>query len=91
VTPSPKKDALIIPKGTAATAAKPVDRKQVQRINRVANLYQGVMRGGLAKILDSKQLLDSSKLGLGGKLKGDSRTVASALSNLNVAQNTGVG
>lgn len=91
VTPSPKKDTLIIPKGTAATAAKPVDRKQVQRINRVANLYQGVMRGGLAKILDSKQLLDSSKLGLGGKLKGDSRTVASALSNLNVDMNAGAG
>lgn len=91
VAPSPKKDTLIIPKGKAATASKPVDHKQVQRINRVAKLYEGMMRGGLTKILDSKQLLDSSKLGMGGKLKGDSRTVANALSNLNVDINAGAG
>ncbi len=91
VSPQPKKDELIIPKGVAANAAKPLERKQVQRINRVANLYQGIMRGGLTKILDSKQLLDSSKLGLGGKLKGDSKSVSSALSNLAVNLNSGAG
>lgn len=91
VAPKPKKDEMIIPKGVASNASKPLPRKQVQRINRVANLYQGIMRGGLNKILDSKELLDSSKLGLGGKIKGDSKTVASALSNLSVDLNSGAG
>jgi len=88
-TPQPKKDALIIPKGQSS--GKKLERKQEQRINRVANLYQGIMRGGLSKILDSKNILDSSKLGMGGKIKGDSRTVASALSNLSVDLNAGAG
>jgi TonB family protein len=90
-TKTPKADELIIPKGQAAAANKPLQRKQVQRINRVANLYQGVMKGGLMKILDSKQILDSAKLGAGGKIKGDSKTLASALSNLSVDMNAGAG
>lgn len=92
ITKKPKPpNEIIVPKGAPATAARKLPKKQVKQINRVANLYQGVMRGGLAKILDSKQLLDSAKLGAGGKLKGDSKSVASALSNLALDMNAGAG
>ncbi len=91
ITPTPKKNDVIIPKGKATASAKKLPTKQVKKINRVANLYQGVMRGGLMKILDSKALLDSSKLGSGGQLKGNSKNVASALSNLAVDINAGAG
>ncbi|MBC7385555.1 MAG: TonB family protein [Cryobacterium sp.] len=90
VAPTPPKPAeLIVPKGTSG--GKKLEHKQVQRMNKVNNLYQGLMRGGLMKILDSKQILDSSKLGMGGKLKGDSKSVASALSNLALDVNAGAG
>lgn len=86
---APKPNELIIPKG--ASGGKKLETKQVQRMKKVANLYQGVMRGGLMKILDSKQILDSAKIGAGGKLKGDSKSMASALSNLAMDMNAGAG
>jgi TonB family protein len=49
------------------------------------------MRGGLMKIVDNKQLLESAKLGSGGLVKGDSKSVASALSNLALDVNAGGG
>ena len=51
------------------------------KVNRASNLFQGLMRGGLMKIVDNKQLLDSAKLGSGGLTKGDSKSVAGALAS----------
>ncbi len=90
-TKAPKPTEVIIPKGKAATASKPVVKQPTKPTNRAANLYAGVMRGGLMKILDSKNLVDSAKLGSGGKLKGDSKSVSNALSNLALNMNAGQG
>lgn len=79
---------LIVPKGTAG---KKLDQQQQQRINKIQNLYSGLMRGGLTKILDSKELLKTAKIGNASitQVKSDSKTLTSALSNINVNINAG--
>ena len=86
-------DQIVVPKG-AAGAARPKVAKSTTappKVNRASNLFQGLMRGGLMKIVDNKQLLESAKLGSGGLVKGDSKSVASALSNLALDVNAGGG
>ncbi len=91
VAPKPKKDEMIVPKGAGSKSSAPVKvatQKPIVRPTKNQNLIAGLMRGGLTKILDSKPLNEGSKvLGLGGKIKGDSKSVASALSNLSVDLN----
>jgi len=91
-------DQLVVPKGkagekkSAATSPAKVARAQPpKKVNRASNLFQGLMRGGLMKIVDNKQLLDSAKLGSGGLTKGSSKTVAGALANLSIDMNAGGG
>lgn len=84
-------DKIIVPKGAAGAARPKIAKTAPPKVNRASNLFQGLMRGGLMKIVDSKQLLDSAKLGSGGLVKGDSKSVASALSNLALNVNAGGG
>lgn len=82
----PKTKELIVPKGGSSS---PKVAKQVPtRVKKVQNLYEGIMRGGLAKVLDSKALLDSTKLGAGGTIKGGAGSIAGALAGVNLDVNT---
>jgi TonB family protein len=90
-------DKLVVPKGnagakkSAAVSPAKVARAVPKKVNRASNLFQGLMRGGLMKIVDNKQLLESSKLGAGGLTKGSSKSVAGALANLSIDMNAGGG
>ena len=79
---------LIVPKGNAG---KKLDKQQQQRINKIQNLYSGLMRGGLNKILDSKALMETSKIGNASitKVQGDTKTLTAAMQNLSVNINAG--
>jgi TonB family protein len=91
VAKTPPADKIVVPKGTAGSKKPAVAKAAPQKVNRASNLFQGLMRGGLMKIVDNKQLLDSAKIGSGGLTKGDSKSVASALSNLSLDVNAGGG
>jgi TonB family protein len=90
-------DQLIVPKGKAGArkskAASPahVAHTTPKRVNRASTLFQGLMRGGLMKIVDNKQILNSAKLGSGGLTKGSSKSVSGALANLSIDMNAGGG
>ncbi len=90
-------DQIIVPKGNAGAKKTPavsparVAKAAPPKVNRASNLFQGLMRGGLMKIVDNKQLLDSAKLGSGGLTKGESKSVSGALANLSIDMNAGGG
>ena len=83
-------DKLVVPKGNAGGKKSPVvtpahvAKAAPPKVNRASNLFQGLLRGGLTKIVDNKALQDTTKLGSGGLTKGDSKSVAGALANLSV-------
>ncbi|MBS1961878.1 MAG: TonB family protein [Bdellovibrionales bacterium] len=91
-------DKLVVPKGKAGEKKSPavspakVARAQPPKaVNRASNLFQGLLRNGLTKIVDNKQLLETAKLGSGGLTKGSSKSVAGALANLSIDMNAGGG
>lgn len=83
-----KPNELIIPKGDQA---KKLDTKQVKRINKVQNLYSGIMKGGLTKILNNQSILNSAKLGTNSNLTkiNPNTTLTAAMSNLKVDLSAG--
>jgi len=90
-------DQLVVPKGNAGQKKTPVAapahvaKAAPPKVNRASNLFQGLMRGGLMKIVDNKQLLDSAKIGSGGLTKGDTKSVSGALANLSIDMNAAGG
>jgi TonB family protein len=81
-----KPNELIIPKGVAG---KKVNKETNQKISKVQNLYAGIMKGGLTKILNNNQLLNNAKIGQGAKINGDLSNLSTAMSKLNVDINAG--
>jgi TonB family protein len=92
-----KPDQIVVPKGKAGEKKAPtaapakVAKAAPPKVNRAASLFQGLMRNGLMKIVDNKQLAESSKLGSGGLTQGNSKSVAGALANLSMDMNVGGG
>jgi len=81
VSPAKPKE-LIIPKGIAVPKAS---KAQQARIQQVKNLYAGLMKGGLSKILDNKQLVNNAQpKNAASKLSGDLKNFASSMGGLNI-------
>lgn len=78
-----KPKELIIPKGMVTPKAS---KAQQARIQQVKNLYAGLIKGGLSKVLDSKQLLNSNQIknSSAAKLSGDLKNLANSVGGLNI-------
>lgn len=72
-----KPNELIVPKGGEQKKSPSIPKPEPSRkIVRVKNLTAGIMKGGLAKLLDSKQLLNTTKLMTTKSLTGNSKALS---------------